>query len=57
MKMRIGASVSPVTDQTLHITLVAEVMMIPFFAFVEVNKLLGPGALQRLLLKRERPSP
>jgi hypothetical protein len=32
-------------------------MMIPFFAFVEVNKLLGPGALQRLLLKRERPSP
>jgi hypothetical protein len=33
------------------------VMMIPFFAFVEVSKLLGPGALQRLLLKGERPSP
>jgi hypothetical protein len=33
------------------------VMLIPFFAFVEVNKLLGPGGLQRLLLKGERPSP
>jgi hypothetical protein len=32
------------------------VMLIPFFAFVEVDKLLGPGVLQRLLLKGERPS-